>query len=60
MNWMTGRNTRKNGAFDFLMQLKDQGIVRHLGLSSHTPATIQRVLDDAPVDMLMFSVNPSL
>ena len=50
---------QKNGAFDFLMQLKDQGIVHHLGLSSHTPATIQRVLDDAPVDMLMFSVNPA-
>lgn len=33
-------------------------MVRHIGLSSHTPATIQRVLDEAPVDMLMFSVNP--
>jgi len=50
---------RKNGAFDYLMQLKEQGIVRHIGLSSHTPATIQRVLDEAPVDMLMFSVNPA-
>ncbi len=49
---------RKNGAFDYLMKLKEQGIVRHIGLSSHTPATIQRVLDEVPVDMLMFSVNP--
>lgn len=49
---------RKNGAFDYLIKLKEQGVVRHIGLSSHTPATIQRVLDEVPVDMLMFSVNP--
>lgn len=51
------RKYQKNGALDFLMQMKEQGIVRHLGLSSHTPATIQQVMDDVPLDMLMFSVN---
>lgn len=49
---------QKNGALAYLMKMKEQGVVRHIGLSSHTPATIQRVLDDMPVDMLMFSVNP--
>ena len=49
---------QKNGAFAYLMQMKEQGVVRHIGLSSHTPSTIQRVLDDTAVDMLMFSVNP--
>lgn len=49
---------QKNGALDYLMELKRQGIVRHIGLSSHMPETIQRVLDEVPVDMLMFSVNP--
>ena len=49
---------QENGALDYLMELKKQGVVRHIGLSSHTPAAIQRVLDEAPVDMLMFSVNP--
>lgn len=49
---------QKNGALSYLMELKNQGVVRHIGLSSHTPATIGRVLDEAPVDMLMFSVNP--
>ncbi len=47
-----------NGAFAYLMQLKEQGVVRHLGFSSHTPATIFHVLDEVPIDMLMFSVNP--
>lgn len=51
------RKYQKNGALAFLMELKEQGIVRHLGLSSHTPATIQQVMDDVPLDMLMFSVN---
>ncbi len=50
---------QQNGAFAYLMQMKEQGVVKHIGLSSHTPSTIQRVLDEAPVDMLMFSVNPA-
>lgn len=49
---------RENGAFAYLMQMKEQGVVKHIGLSSHTPATIQKVLDNVSVDMLMFSVNP--
>ncbi|NMP38560.1 MAG: (4Fe-4S)-binding protein [Clostridiales bacterium] len=49
---------RENGALAYLMQMKEQGVVRHIGLSSHTPALIQHVLDEADIDMLMFSVNP--
>ena len=49
---------QKNGAFSFLMEMKEQGVVKYIGLSSHTPATIQKVLDEIPVDMLMFSINP--
>lgn len=49
---------QKNGAYELLLRMTEQGVVRHIGLSSHTPATIQRVLDEAPVDMLMFSINP--
>lgn len=49
---------QRNGALQYLLGLKSQGVVRHIGLSSHTPATIQRVLEDVPVDMLMFSINP--
>ena len=53
-DWQT---YRKNGVYDYILRLQAQGVVRHVGLSSHTPAVIQRILDDAPVDMLMFSVN---
>ena len=47
------------GVYDYLLSLQKQGVVKHLGLSSHTPAVIQRIMDDAPIDMLMFSVNPA-
>ena len=50
---------RRHGIFDYILNLKDQGVVRHIGLSSHTPSVIHRILDDADVDMLMFSVNPA-
>ena len=48
---------KKNGVYDYILELKEKGIVRHIGLSSHTPKVINRILDEADVDMLMFSVN---
>ena len=50
---------KKNGIYDYILELKEKGIVRHIGLSSHTPSVINRILDEADVDMLMFSVNPA-
>ncbi len=49
----------KNGVYDYILALQKEGVVRHIGLSSHTPAVIQRIMDDADIDMLMFSVNPA-
>ena len=49
---------KRNGIYDYILQLKEKGIVRHIGLSSHTPKVINRILDEADVDMLMFSINP--
>lgn len=50
---------KNNGVLDYLLELKKSGVVRHIGLSSHTPEVIQKILDDADVDMLMFSINPA-
>ena len=33
--------------------------VRHIGLSSHTPALVNKVLDMGILDMVMFSINPA-
>ncbi|SDB63761.1 aldo/keto reductase [Butyrivibrio sp. INlla16] len=49
---------QRNGVYDYLMKMKEEGVVKHTGLSSHTPLVIQRIMDEAQIDMLMFSVNP--
>ncbi len=48
----------KSGALRYVLDMKAQGVVRHIGLSSHSPALVQRVLDMGILDMLMFSINP--
>ena len=50
---------RENGILDYILQMKRQGVVRHIGASSHTPSVIQEILDEGIIDMLMFSVNPA-
>lgn len=42
---------------DYLLELKAQGVVRHIGMSSHTPPVVNKVLDTRLVDQLMFSIN---
>lgn len=48
----------KNGILRFLMDMKAQGVVKHVGLSTHSPELANRVLDKNILDMLMFSINP--
>ena len=38
--------------------MQAQGVVRHLGLSTHTPEMANRVLDMELIDVMMFSINP--
>ena len=52
------RKIEKSGVINHILRLKEQGIVRHVGLSSHTPSVAGRVLDMGILDMLMFSINP--
>lgn len=48
-----------NGIFDYVKGLKDKGIVRHMGFSSHTPSVANKLLDTEIMDMMMFSINPA-
>lgn len=50
---------QKNGVLDYLLEMKRSGVVRHIGLSSHTPELAQKILDTGLVEMLMFSINPA-
>ncbi len=47
------------GLVDYLKELKEKGIVRHIGFSSHTPCVANRILDTGLIDMMMFSINPA-
>lgn len=47
------------GTIDYIQQLKKEGVIRHIGLSSHTPAIVNQLLDRGFLDMIMFSINPA-
>jgi len=49
----------KAGIIRYIEGLKKAGVVRHIGLSSHTPLLVNEVLDMGILDMLMFSINPA-
>lgn len=48
-----------SGALEHIQRLKEQGMVRHIGLSSHTPEIVNRLLDMDILDVVMFSINPA-
>lgn len=43
----------------YAQKLKDEGAVKYLGFSSHSPKTAQKVLKTGTMDVLMFSINPA-
>lgn len=43
---------------DYVMQLKAEGRIKCIGLSSHNPAVAAMAVQTGLVDVLMFSVNP--
>lgn len=49
----------KDGLFDYVCGLKEQGVVRHIGFSTHTPAMARRFLETGIIDLFMFSINPA-
>lgn len=51
-------NYQRNGVLQYVLDMKQQGIIRHIGLSTHAPELANRVLDLNIIDMMMFSINP--
>ena len=50
---------KENGVYEYIQKLKKEGVVRHIGMSSHTPSVAHLILDEAEVDMMMFSISPA-
>lgn len=47
-----------NGILKFAEQLKKEGRIHHVGLSSHNPVVAQKAVETGKIEVLMFSVNP--
>lgn len=47
-----------DGILDYAKQLKREGRIRHIGISSHNPAAALAAVQEGSVEVLMFSVNP--
>ena len=48
----------KNGILDYARELKADGKIKHIGLSSHNPQVALKAVESKAVEVLMFSVNP--
>ena len=48
----------KNGILDYARELKTQGKIHHIGLSSHNPQVALKAIESESIEVLMFSVNP--
>ncbi len=54
----TWQQVEQNGILDYARQLKREGRIRHIGLSSHNPAAALKAIQSGAIEVLMFSVNP--
>jgi len=44
---------------DYVTELKERGIIRHIGLSTHNPEIAIQAAESGLVEMILFSVNPA-
>ena len=48
-----------NGIIDYVSELKQKGVIRAIGASSHNPVSARKLLETGIIDLLMFSINPA-
>ena len=51
-------NIVNGGTLEYARQLKSEGKIRHIGLSSHNPIVALEAVESGAIEVLMFSVNP--
>ena len=44
---------------DYVMDLKNRGVIRHIGISSHNPKIAVKAAESGYVEMILFSINPA-
>lgn len=48
-----------SGMVEYALELKRQGVIKAVGLSSHEPLAARQAIEAGFVDVLMFSINPA-
>ena len=43
----------------YALSLKEKGIIRAIGMSSHNPVTAKKAVESGYIDVLMFAINPA-
>lgn len=49
----------ESGILNYAKDLYRQGIIRHIGFSSHNPVIARKLIASGEVDLFMFSINPA-
>ena len=44
---------------DYCLKLKHDGVIRHLGVSSHNAVTAKKMIETGVIDVILFSINPA-
>ena len=44
---------------DYVKELKEKGVIRHIGMSTHNPVMGKRAVETGLVEMILFSINPA-
>ena len=50
---------QENGFLDYVLSLKAEGKIRHIGLSTHNPEIGKKAAESGFVEMILFSINPA-
>lgn len=54
----TWREIAQGPVMEYALELKKQGKIRHMGVSSHNPDAALEAVNSGLIEVLMFSVNP--
>ncbi len=49
----------KSEYFDYVRGLKKSGVIRHIGMSSHSPAVAKMAAEQGEIEVILFSINPA-
>lgn len=44
---------------EYVRKLKAEGVIRHVGMSSHNPETAKLAVESGQIELLLFSINPA-